>query len=249
MWLHMSRLVAPALAFSLLGGACGGNAISAGLDASDASGDVMMTGPDSVTEPDQTGGGQGLIVSLHAVSHLPFDDGRATIATAALWFSRIGFISDQGQSTEAELRSLPFDVATGGEVRDPEWTLPAAPPGLYSLARITIGAADGTPLPGGFAGQRLSMRMSGTIDPARAFTISDGESGTVDVRAAAPMELKAGALLHVIVDVDVSRWLAGQSFDHGDSSEPLVIGPDGDGGFRDDVRQRVLGSFAVHLAP
>jgi hypothetical protein len=249
MCIQMWRIVAPALVVALLGGACGGQGMSTGVDAADASVEMMMADQDGVAPPDQSGGPQGLTVSLHTVSPLPFDDGQATITTAALWFSRISFISDQGQSADAELRSLPLDVGAGVEGHDPEWTLPAAPPGLYSLARVTIGAADGTPLPNGFAGQRLSMRMSGTIHPARAFTISDAESGTVDVRAATPMELKAGALLHVIVDVDVSHWLAGQSFDHGDSSEPLVIGPDGDGGFRDDTRARVLGSLGIRLAP
>ena len=248
MW--CTPVVAACLGAALLGGACGGNGATSAVDAGDAAGDSMMGGPDAGGGPDSSGESRGLIVTFHSVSPLPFTDGQGTtISTAALWFSRISFISDQGQSTAAELRSLPFVAAHGAEGQDPELMLPTAPPGLYSLARVQLASADGAPLPKGFAEQPLAIRTTGMIDPHRSFTISDADSGSVDLRAAAPMELKAGSLLHVIIDVDVSQWLTGLSFDHGDSSEPFVVGPDGDGGFRDDFRGNVLRSLAVRLAP
>lgn len=194
-------------------------------------------------------GSTGLMVSLHSVTALPYDDGEVKISTAALWIRRLSLISDQGQSAAAELTSWPFDLGPGADPAGLDRVLVSAPPGLYSLVRVQIASADGAPLPDGFAGQPLSIRATGDIGSARSFTISDADSGSIDLRAPVPMELKAGSLLHVIVDVDVSHWLAGLSFDSGNASRPFVVGPEGDGGFRDDLRANVLGSFAVHLAP
>jgi hypothetical protein len=200
---------------------------------------------DATTETTTT----GLTVSLRsvsagAVSGPPIVSAGATINTAALWITAISFVSDQGPSDLARLRSLPFDAQTTSV----DQTLAAAPPGLYSLVRVELGTADGAPLPAGFANQRLSLRTTGLLASGRAFTISDVDAGSVDLRASAPMELKPGAGLHVAIDVDVGAWLNDLSFDSGDSSEPFVVGPEGDGGFRDDFRANVLASFHVSLA-
>ena len=191
----------------------------------------------------------GLTVSLRsvsggAVSGPPIVSAGATINTAALWIRAISFVSDQGPSDLARLQSLPFDAGTGAV----DQALSAAPPGLYSLVRVELGAADGAPLPQGFANQSLSLRTTGLLASGRAFTISDADAGSIDLRASPPMELKPGAGLRVAIDVDVSAWLNDLSFDSGDSSEPFVVGPEGDGGFRDDFRANVLASFHVSLA-
>jgi hypothetical protein len=222
-----------------------------------AQGPGAQAGRDGTTEtPDADGGGDapdgatGLIVSLRAVAGdspvttQSFTISGATVSAAALWINQVSLVGDQGQSGAAALTSLPFDAGL-----DVERVLAAAPPGLYSLLRVQLAAADGTPLPQGFAGQDLSIRLTGQLDSGRSFTISDAEVGSVDLRAALPMELKAGSQLHVTVEVDVGAWLSGLSFDMGDASRPFVVGPDGDGGFRDDFRSNVLGSFHVQLGP
>jgi hypothetical protein len=214
--------------------------------------DGATESPDPDAAGDLPSGTEGLIVSLRTVlgdqpATAPFviAGAGATISTAALWIATLSLISDQGESAAAALTSLPFDA--GNDIAD--LVLAAAPPGLYSLLRVQIAAADGASLPAGFDGQTLSIRAAGLLDSGRSFTISDADAGSVDLRAAVPMELKAGAQLHVTIDVDLGAWLSGLSFDMGDASQPFVVGPDGNGGFRDDFRANVLGSFGVQLAP
>jgi hypothetical protein len=214
--------------------------------------DGATESPGADSAGDLPSGTEGLIVSLRTVlgdqpATPPFvvAGAGATISSGALWIATLSLISDQGESAAAALTALPFDAGT--DIVD--LVLAAAPPGLYSLLRVQIAAADATPLPAGFDGQDLSIRAAGLLDSGRSFTISDADSGSVDLRADVPMELKAGSQLHVTIDVDLGAWLSGLSFDMGDASQPFVVGPDGNGGFRDDFRANVLGSFRLSLGP
>jgi len=192
--------------------------------------------------------GQGLVVGVRAVSGdapavLPLTVGGLTIETAAAWIDRIEVASDWGGSDQPRIEGVGFDAG-----HDLEVTVPAAPPGLYSVVHIDLAqAGSAAALPAGFAGQRLSARITGHLASGRAFSVNDQQGSSFDVRAAQPMQLAAGKSLHVILETDVGTWLQNLSLDSGSDSEPLVIGPDGDGGDLDTFRNNLDESFRVVL--
>jgi hypothetical protein len=53
--------------------------------------------------------------------------------------------------------------------------------------------------------------------------------------------------LQVTIEIDVSTWLHGISFDSGNSSEPFVAGPEDHGGVVDAFNANVLASLRVKL--
>lgn len=197
----------------------------------------------------QDGGasGRGVVVALRGIdgesaAALPVLSAGARVETAAVWFKRIEIVSDQGGSGSTQVLSQGFDVGAVTSL-----SFPDAVPGLYSLARVDIAAADhgSTALPSGFGGNILSARATGHLPSGRAFDISTDQGLSADLRPGSPVELLPGTRLVVTVDMDVSRWLQGLSLDEGGDAAPLVIGPESHGDLVDAFSTNVLASLRV----
>jgi hypothetical protein len=162
----------------------------------------------------------GLTVEIRALAPPPIGSNGASISTAALWFQRIEIDGDQGSgSDQMRVQGVGFDAGSDLKV-----TLPSAPPGLYSLIRVTIAPADtGAGWPQGFEGKQLSACATGTV-AGRTFEIDDDQGNSVDLHVT-PATLAPGGSLTALIEVDVSSWLSALSLDTSGSG-PIVVNHD-----------------------
>jgi len=194
-------------------------------------------------------GSHGLIVSIRGADRSPAAElpvttsEGATIEHAALWLSSVVLGTD-AKLGGTQFRSLGIDVGT-----DVELSFPDAAIGLYSLAAVDIGPVDlgATALPAGFQGQVLSARVTGHLASGRAFDISAAQTGSVDLRSATQGDLRPGMQLQMTIEIDVSTWLHGISFESGNDTEPFIAGPESHGDVVDAFSANVLGSLQLKL--
>ena len=226
------------LAFALSAGACG-SMTAAQPDGGGSGGNGGAAGAGGGAG-DASTATSGLVIDLRPLAPLPLASAGTSLNAGALWIKQIEIDSDQGGSSQMRVNGLAFD-ATQSDLIVP---VPSAPPGLYSLIRITIAKADtGGDWPGEFGGQALSASASGTLATGRAFQIADDQNGSVDLRVA-PAQLAPGGTLRALVQVDLSAWLTGLSIDDGSgSSAPIVVGPGGGNDLLDAFTANVLASF------
>jgi hypothetical protein len=185
----------------------------------------------------------GLTFEIRAVAPPPIGSNGASISTAAVWFQRIEIDGDQGSgSDQMRIEGVGFDAGSDLKV-----TLPSAPPGLYSLIRVTIAPADtGAGWPQGFEGKQLAACATGTV-AGRTFEIDDDQGNSVDLHVA-PATLAPGGWLTALIEVDVSSWLSALSLGTGGSG-PIVVNHD-DGGnvldlFTSNIQASLRGSLVT----
>ena len=200
-------------------------------------------GTDSGGKLPDGGAGAGLTVEIRGTSSLPVTSDGASIGTAAIWFQRIEVDGDQGGGSD-QTRAEGVGVDIGSDVKV---TLPSAPPGLYSLIRVTIAQADtGAGWPEGLAGQQLAARATGTLS-GRTFEIDDDQNGSIDLRVT-PATLAPGGSLTALIQVDVSSWLTGLSLDTSGTA-PIVVNHDSSGdalnAFTTNVTASLRGSLVT----
>jgi hypothetical protein len=223
------------LVLGALAGAAGCSSSSGATDGGGPDGSSHEASADTVAPS------TGLFVEIRATAPLPITSNGASIATAALWIQRVEVDGDQGGYSQSRAEGIAFDA--GQDVIIP---LPAAPPGLYSLIRVTIAPADtGAGWPTGFGGQQLAARATGTVG-GRSFEVDDDQNGSVDLHVT-PAQLAPGGALTALIQIDVSSWLSGVALDNGTTTGPIVIGPSTSGNPLDGFTSNVLASLSGSL--
>jgi hypothetical protein len=129
---------------------------------------------------------------------------------------------------------------------------PTAPPGLYSRFKFQVERAYvDDPLPDGFNGDRLSVRIMGEAilqGNDRDFDYVEDQKINVDLDL--DEDLPPGAIRTVTVAVDLEGWFGDVDWeeladDQGPGDDPLLIGMGNAGPVAAQLRQRGKDAFEV----